>query len=170
MLTLLVVRLMLQHAFHKCRVIRSTAFCQFTTLLTHFMRTYMAAEDSDTGIKIYLREIGQSHFSPLQEIQARRENQKGDKEARALMIARTCDSSSDCARLRQPRCRCSISPEAHRLMKRSSVRSAEIWQAQHPARGGSSNRSSALANQSRRFACPCISSTRFRRCAAYRCR
>src|SRR3982074_3190674 len=39
------------------------------------MRTYMAAEDSDTGIKIYLREI---------ELAAK--IKKGDREARALMI------------------------------------------------------------------------------------
>src|SRR4026208_604630 len=51
------------------------------------MRTYMAAEDSDTGIKIYLREIGQIPLlRPLQEIELAAKIKKGDKEARALMI------------------------------------------------------------------------------------
>src|SRR5580700_1602059 len=47
----------------------------------------MAVEDLDTGIKIYLRQIGQIPLlTPLEEIDLAARIKKGDQEARALMI------------------------------------------------------------------------------------
>ena len=47
----------------------------------------MAADDTETGIKIYLREIGQiALLTPAQEIELAARIKKGDKEARAMMI------------------------------------------------------------------------------------
>ena len=47
----------------------------------------MGVEDTDSGIKIYLREIGQiALLTPAQEIELAARIKKGDKEARSLMI------------------------------------------------------------------------------------
>jgi RNA polymerase primary sigma factor len=47
----------------------------------------MAVDDTESGIKIYLREIGQiALLTPAQEIELAARIKKGDKEARAMMI------------------------------------------------------------------------------------
>jgi RNA polymerase primary sigma factor len=49
--------------------------------------SFLAGEDSDSGIKIYLREIGQiALLTPQQEIELAAKIKKGDSKARSLMI------------------------------------------------------------------------------------
>src|SRR2546423_9883210 len=50
-------------------------------------RSFMAAEDSDTGMRVYRLEVGQIPLlTPQQEIDLAAKIKRGDKEARALMI------------------------------------------------------------------------------------
>ncbi len=52
-----------------------------------FKMSFLAGEDSDSGIKIYLREIGQiALLTPQQEIELAAKIKKGDSKARSLMI------------------------------------------------------------------------------------
>jgi RNA polymerase primary sigma factor len=52
-----------------------------------FTMSFLAGEDSDSGIKIYLREIGQiALLTPQQEIELAAKIKKGDSKARSLMI------------------------------------------------------------------------------------
>ena len=139
-------------------------------------KSYMAAEDSDTGIKIYLREIGQIPLlTPDQEIELAAKIKKGDREARALMIRSNLrlvvKIAHDYANLGLPLLDL-ISEGNIGLMK--AVERFDPPKAESSARtrrGGSSNRSSALwPIRARRSVCPCIWWTRSARCAAFRCK
>ncbi len=149
---------------------------------------YMAAEDSDTGIKIYLREIGQIPLlTPLQEIELAAKIKKGDREARALMIRSNLrlvvKIAHDYANLGLP---------LLDLISEGNIGLMKAVERFDPAKGGKLSTYAAwwikqsikraLANQSktissarwrtsrRRFVCRSIWSTRFPRCAASPCR
>ena len=140
------------------------------------MRTYMAAEDSDTGIKIYLREIGQIPLlTPLQEIELAAKIKKGDKEARALMIRSNLrlvvKIAHDYANLGLP---------LLDLVSEGNIGLMKAVERFDPAKGGKLSTYAAwwikqsikraLASQAKRSGCQCTSSTRSRRCAVFRFR
>jgi len=138
--------------------------------------TYRSGEDSDSGIKIYLREIGQIPLlTPEQEIELAARIKKGDQEARALMIRSNLrlvvKIAHDYANLGLP---------LLDLISEGNIGLMKAVERFDPAKGGKLSTYAAwwikqsikraLANRPRRFACPFTWSTRSARCAGSRCR
>jgi RNA polymerase primary sigma factor len=136
----------------------------------------MAAEDSDTGIKIYLREIGQIPLlTPDQEIELAAKIKKGDREARALMIRSNLrlvvKIAHDYANLGLP---------LLDLISEGNIGLMKAVERFDPAKGGKLSTYAAWwikqsikrrwRTSRRRSACRFTSSTRSRRCAASRSR
>jgi DNA-directed RNA polymerase sigma subunit (sigma70/sigma32) len=139
-------------------------------------KSFMAAEDSDTGIKIYLREIGQIPLlTPQQEIELAAKIKRGDKEARALMIRSNLrlvvKIAHDYANLGLPLLDL-ISEGNIGLMKAvERFDPAKGGKLSPMPRGGSNNQSSARSPiNRRRFVCRYIWSTKFPRCAVSHCK
>ena len=84
----------------------------------------MAADDNDTGIKIYLREIGQiALLTPAQEIELAARIKKGDKEARAIMIRanlRLVVKIAHGPASTRPRLRCAPNAEAFATLRQGT--------------------------------------------------
>ena len=136
----------------------------------------MAAEDSDTGIKIYLREIGQIPLlTPDQEIELAAKIKKGDREARALMIRSNLrlvvKIAHDYANLGLP---------LLDLISEGNIGLMKAVERFDPAKGGNlaltppggsnSPSNGHSRTRARRFVCLCIWWTKSPRCAAFRCK
>ena len=64
-----------------------TALRTYLFLEDHSTNIFMAVEDTDSGIKIYLREIGQiALLTPREEVELAARIKLGDREARSIMI------------------------------------------------------------------------------------
>jgi len=136
----------------------------------------MAGEDSDTGIKIYLREIGQIPLlTPQEEIELAARIKKGDREARALMIKANLrlvvKIAHDYANLGLPLLDL-ISEGNIGLMKAvERFDPAKGGKLSSTPPGGSSSQSNVLWQiKARRYDCQFTWSTRSRKCGGFRSR
>jgi RNA polymerase primary sigma factor len=132
-------------------------------------KSYMAAEDSDTGIKIYLREIGQIPLlTPQQEITLAAKIKKGDREARALMIRSNLrlvvKIAHDYANLGLP---------LLDLISEGNIGLMKAVERFDPAKGGklsTSPLSEPWLIRAKQSVCLCIWLIKFPRCAAFPCK
>ena len=138
--------------------------------------TGMAGEDLDTGIKIYLREIGQIPLlTPQGEIDLAARIKKGDREARALMIKANLrlvvKIAHDYANLGLPlldlvsegNIGLMKAVERFDLAKGGKLSTYAAWWIKQSIKR-------ALANQSKPFAFRFTWWTRFPKCAGFLCR